>query len=149
MFYFINSPKDSKQLFLNIFAGMNKTYPKIKKMSPLFLVADLGCSLDFYTRELGFEIDFLYEDFYAGIIREGFTVHLKSGSPAIGERANRLENEHLDLFFSVPDIHGLFEAVKTRPVKIVQPLREMPYGREFYIADPDGYILGFLEEKAI
>jgi hypothetical protein len=30
-------------------------------------------------------------------------------------------------------------------VIIVQPLRAMPYGKEFYIADPDGYILSFLE----
>jgi len=28
------------------------------------------------------------------------------------------------------------------PVNIIEPLREMPYGREFYITDPDGYILG-------
>jgi hypothetical protein len=25
------------------------------------------------------------------------------------------------------------------------PLRSMPYGREFYVRDPDGYILGFVE----
>ena len=25
------------------------------------------------------------------------------------------------------------------------PLRNMPYGREFYIRDPDGYILGFIQ----
>ncbi|MDB5139443.1 MAG: ble 2 [Mucilaginibacter sp.] len=130
---------------LDIFVTMNTTYPKIKKMSPLFVVADLERSLDFYTRELGFEIDFRYEDFYAGIIRDSYTVHLKLGSTAIEERANRRENEHLDLVFSVEDIQSLFEAIKSRPVIIVQPLREMPYGSEFYITDPDGYILGFIE----
>jgi len=26
-------------------------------------------------------------------------------------------------------------------VEIVQPLREMRYGKEFYIADPDGYVI--------
>jgi hypothetical protein len=25
-------------------------------------------------------------------------------------------------------------------------LRDMPYGKEFYVADPDGNIIGFLEE---
>jgi predicted enzyme related to lactoylglutathione lyase len=124
---------------------MNTIYPKIKSMSPQLVVADLERSLDFYSRELGFEIDFRYEDFYAGIARDDYTVHLKSGSPTIQERANRRRNEDLDLVFSVEDIHGLFDAIKSRPVTIVQPLREMPYGREFYIADPDGYILGFLE----
>ena len=116
-------------------------------MSPQFVVADLERSLDFYTRELGFEIAFRYEDFYAGIGRDGYTLHLKSGSPAIEERANRRDNEHLDLVLSVEDISSLFDVIKSRAAIIVQPLREMPYGREFYIADPDGYILGFLEEK--
>ena len=113
-------------------------------MSPQFVVADLERSLDFYTLILGFEIDFRYEDFYAGIIRDGYTVHLKSGNPAIEERANRLGNEHLDLVFSVQDIHSLFQVIENLPVVIVQPLRQMPYGREFYISDPDDYILGFL-----
>jgi predicted enzyme related to lactoylglutathione lyase len=120
-------------------------YPNIKSMSPLFVVADLERSLDFYIRELGFEIDFRYEDFYAGIIRDIYTVHLKCGDPDGNEQVSNAENEHLDLYFSVEDIDTLFESMKNRPVNIVQPLREMPYGREFYITDPDGYILGFLE----
>jgi hypothetical protein len=77
--------------------------------------------------------------------RDGYTLHLKSGNPAIEERANKRENEHLDLSFSVEDIQGFFESIKNPSVTIVQPLQEMPYGREFYIANPDGYILGFLE----
>ncbi|MGZ3926512.1 MAG: VOC family protein [Mucilaginibacter sp.] len=116
-------------------------------MSPLFVVADLKRSLDFYTQKLGFETDFVYDDFYAGIIRDGYSLHLKSGSPNTEERANRHRNEDLDLVFSVDDIQGLLEAIKSRSATIVQPLREMPYGREFYIADPDGYLLGFVEEK--
>ncbi len=87
---------------------MNPTYPIIKSISPQFVVANLERSLDFYTKELGFEIDFRYEDFYAGIIREGYSIHLKCGIPAIGERATKVKNEHLDLYFSVEDIHGLF-----------------------------------------
>src|ERR1700753_1065732 len=126
---------------------MNTTYPKIKSMSPLFVVADLEASVGFYISELGFKIDFVYEDFYAAIIRDGFTLHLKSGTPNIEERLNRRKNEDLDLVFTVENIEELFEAVKSRSAIIVQPLREMPYGREFYIADPDGYILGFVGEK--
>lgn len=30
-------------------------------------------------------------------------------------------------------------------IEIIQPLRTIPYGKEFYITDPDGYIIGFLE----
>jgi hypothetical protein len=30
-------------------------------------------------------------------------------------------------------------------VRFSVPLRHMPYGREFYVRDPDGYIPGFVE----
>ncbi len=114
-------------------------------MSPLFVVVDLERSIKFYIQELGFEIDFRYEDFYAGIVRNIYSVHLKSGDPDGNERVRNAENEHLDLYFSVEGIDTLFESMKNRPITITQSLRQMPYGREFYIADPDGYILGFLE----
>jgi len=132
---------------LNISDDVNATHPKIKSISPQLVVADLERSLDFYTGELGFKIEFLYEDFYASIISDGYTIHLKSGSPTVEERENRRKNEDLDLVFSVGNIDGLFEVIKNSSVIIVQPPREMPYGHEFYIADPDGYILGFIEEK--
>ena len=115
---------------------------KIKQMSPQLLVTDLERSLAFYTSHLGFEINFCYQDFYAGIRNEAYSIHLKLGKPVQSE-----EDEHLDLYFSVEAIGELFEDFRNRPVTIVQTLREMPYGKEFYIADPDGYILGFIEEK--
>jgi len=126
---------------------MGTTHTKIKAISPQLLVADLERSLAFYTRQLGFEIDFLYEDFYAGITHNVFSIHLKQGNITKEERENKLKNEHLDLIFSVGDIIPLFENMQNRPVVIIQPLREMPYGREFYIADPDGYLLGFIESE--
>jgi catechol 2,3-dioxygenase-like lactoylglutathione lyase family enzyme len=124
---------------------MQTVYPQIKNMSPLFVVVNLEQSIDFYTQKLGFEIDFRYEDFYAGIARDGFSIHLKSGYAANEEKASRRDSEHVDITFSVSDIHSLFEAIKSMQVTIVQPLRQMPYGSEFYIADPDWYILSFLE----
>jgi len=35
----------------------------------------------------------------------------------------------------------------SRSVEIIQPLGNRLYGKEFYIADPDGYILAFLEQS--
>ena len=54
------------------------TSSRVKKMSPQLLVSDIERSVAFYTKKLGFGLDFIYEDFYAGIIRDGFTIHLKS-----------------------------------------------------------------------
>jgi|SRR6516162_3207422 catechol 2,3-dioxygenase-like lactoylglutathione lyase family enzyme len=117
----------------------------IKKMSPQFLVSDLGRSIEFYTKELGFDLDFRYEDFYAGIIKDGFSIHLKSGNPFPEERKIRRMHEDLDLIFSVGEIKEFYKEMQARTLDIIQPLREMPYGKEFYISDPDGYVLGFLE----
>ena len=40
---------------------------KIKQMSLQFLVTNIDRSIEFYTKTLGFQVDFRYEDFYAGI----------------------------------------------------------------------------------
>jgi len=122
-------------------------HPVIKKMSPQFLVADLERAIEFYTKKLGFAIEFRYEDFYAGIIKNGLSIHLKTSHPLAGIRQLIKESEHLDLIFSVGDIEWFYKDLLKKAVEVTQPLREMPYGREFYITDPDGYIIAFLEEK--
>jgi predicted enzyme related to lactoylglutathione lyase len=122
------------------------THSKIKKMSPQFLVTDIEHSIEFYTKKLGFSLEFFYEDFYAGIIKDGCAIHLKSGKPSIEERKNKRENIDLDIVFSVEGVQDLYEEFGNKSVEIIQPLCDRPYGREFYIADPDGYILAFLEE---
>lgn len=68
---------------------MSTLYSTIKKMSPQLLVADIDRSIEFYTTMLGFELDFRYEDFYAGIVKDGFSIHLKSGNPFTEERKNK------------------------------------------------------------
>ena len=65
---------------------------KIKQMSPLFLVADINLSIKFYTNELNFDVDFRYEDFYAGIIKDGYSIHLKVSDYSI-EKANNTRNK--------------------------------------------------------
>src|SRR6478736_4948238 len=114
---------------------------KIKKMSPQILVTDIDRSIEFYTNKLGFDVDFLYKNFYAGIIKNGNSIHLKSGKPSTEERNNKRENEDLDIVFSVEDVEDLYRELANKSVEISLPLCDRPYGKEFYIADPDGYIL--------
>ena len=118
----------------------------IRKMSPQFLVTDLNRSIKFYSDILGFETDFLHSDFYAGIIKDGHSIHLKIGEPLLKDRKNKTKNNDLDIVFTVEGIEELFEVLSEKSIKIIQPLRKMPYGKEFYVADPDGYILCFIEE---
>jgi catechol 2,3-dioxygenase-like lactoylglutathione lyase family enzyme len=119
---------------------------KIKKMSPQFLVTDLNRSLEFYTNKLGFDIAFIYEDFYAGIIKADYSIHLKLGKPSPEERRNKKENLDLDIVFSVKNVEDLYNDLQKESIEFIQPLCIRPYGKEFYISDPDGYILAFLEE---
>ncbi len=112
-------------------------------MSPQFVVSDLDKSLQFYTEELSFDINFRNEDFYAGIGCDGHSIHLKTGSPAKEERERRRKDEDLDIYFGVTDIDSYYEHILSRDIEVIQPMRKMPYGKEFYIVDPDGYILGF------
>jgi predicted enzyme related to lactoylglutathione lyase len=118
-----------------------------KSMSPQLLVMDIERSLEYYILKLGFNLDFRYEDFYAGVSRDGHSIHLKQGSPAKQERENRMNNGHVDVTFIVEGLDALLKAVQNQSIEIAQQSRDMPYGREFYIFDPDGYILAFLETK--
>lgn len=115
-------------------------------MSPQLLVADIDRSVEFYTRKLGFDVDFRHDDFYAGIVKDGYSIHLKMSKPSIEERESRRNNEDLDIVFSVEGIEGLYQELSNKSVEFVQSLRDMPYGKEFYVADPDGNIIAFLEE---
>ena len=119
----------------------------IKGMSPQFLVENLERSIEFYTKQLDFQISFRYEDFYCGIQKNGFSIHLKSGKSFIKERENKKRNDHLDITFSVDEIENLYQYILKKSVNIIQPLRKMDYGTEFYISDPDNYIISFLKEN--
>src|SRR5688572_18025742 len=117
---------------------------KIKQITPLLLVSDLEQAISFYLQQLGFALAFRYEDFYAGIEKDGHSIHLKTDYSVAKEGHKKGNNEELDLLFSVDDATTLFEEISKKDIEIVQPLREMPYGSEFYIADPDGHLIAFV-----
>ena len=119
---------------------------KIKGMSVQLVVSNLKRSIAFYSGILGFEVDFIHQDFYAGLIKNNFSIHLKLGNPSAEERKNKRKHEDLDIIFSVEAVEDLYVEFVNKLVEITLPLCERNYGKEFYIADPDGYILAFLEE---
>jgi catechol 2,3-dioxygenase-like lactoylglutathione lyase family enzyme len=113
-----------------------------KKMSPLLAVTDIQRAIEFYTEKLGFSLEFTYEDFYAGIVKDGHSIHLRADD---SREARVRDKDELDIMFYVDSIERFYEAALNQSIDIVQPLRAMPYGREFYIADPDGNRIAFLE----
>jgi uncharacterized glyoxalase superfamily protein PhnB len=118
----------------------------ISKAAPQFLVGKLGDALVFYEDRLGFQRDFVYEDFYASVSRGGATIHLKCAPKLDEERAHRKSAEHLDAYLAVSGIQELHDELVGRGASITKPLEQRPWGaRDFYVEDPDGYILCFSE----
>lgn len=114
----------------------------IKKISPQLRVANLHRAVKFYTGVIGFKVEFLYEDFYVALMKDDYSIHLKLGKTAKND-SEKIQ-EDLDLIFSVKRIDEVYEKLSSTSTTIIQPLRDMPYGKEFYIADPDGNRIGFI-----
>jgi quercetin dioxygenase-like cupin family protein/uncharacterized glyoxalase superfamily protein PhnB len=118
----------------------------ITAAAPQFLVDDLGESLVFYEQRLGFARDFVYEDFYASVSRDRAVIHLKCAPKLQAERTHRRSEEHLDAYLVVCGVRELHDELASRGARIVKPLERRPWGAcDFYVEDPDGYVLCFAE----
>ena len=116
-------------------------------IAPQLLVDDLERAIAYYCDKLGFELDFNYQSFYASVTRDGFAIHLKHAPKLAAEREHRKQNEHLDAHISVSGIRGLFSELEMRGAQVIKPLEERPWAcLDFYVEDPDGYILCFSEQ---
>jgi catechol 2,3-dioxygenase-like lactoylglutathione lyase family enzyme len=122
---------------------------RLLAIAPQFLVDNLARSITYYCDKLGFQLDFKYESFYAAVSRDGIAIHLKCAPKLAADREHRKQNEHLDAHIAVSDIRDLFNEVTTRGAQVTKPLEERPWAcLDFYVEDPDGYILCFSEQLA-
>jgi len=125
---------------------MSQLATQITGIAPQFLVDDLERAIAYYRDQLGFELDFVYESFYAAVTRDGFAIHLKCAPRSAADREYRKQNEHLDAYIAVCGIRGLFSELQSRGAHVLKPLEERPWAcLDFYIEDPDGNILCFSE----
>ena len=123
--------------------------PKITGIAPQFLVDDLDRAIAYYRDRLGFALDFQYEDFYAGVSRDGFSIHLKRAAKVLADRVNRRENEHLDAYIEASGVRELFSELQGRGANVIKPLEQRPWACvDFYVQDLDDYILCFSEQSA-
>jgi catechol 2,3-dioxygenase-like lactoylglutathione lyase family enzyme len=126
--------------------GPVRSEARITGIVPQFLVDDLDRSIAYYRDKLGFDLDFIYESFYASVSRDGFAIHLKSAPKLAADRAHRKENEHLDAHIAVSGVRELFSELQRRGAEVIKPLEARPWASvDFYVDDPDGYILCFSE----
>jgi uncharacterized glyoxalase superfamily protein PhnB len=122
---------------------------RITGITPQFLVDDLARAIAYYRDQLGFTLDFQYEDFYAAVSRDAFAIHLKCAPKLAADRAHRKHNEHLDAYVEVAGVLGLFSELQSRGANVLKPLEQRPWAcLDFYVEDADGYILCFSEPTA-
>jgi catechol 2,3-dioxygenase-like lactoylglutathione lyase family enzyme len=120
------------------------TRPQLTGVTPRLPVADLGRTIDFYTRVLGFRVAVRWPE------REPTFVILDRDSVSLGfftAAAHRgpVTIGTADLYLGADDVRGLHAAIKDR-VPVEWGPEVYFYGRrEFAVRDPDGYLLIFTE----
>src|ERR1043165_3235076 len=100
---------------------------RLTGIAPQFLVDNLDRAIACYCDQLGFALDFKYEEFYASVSRDGFAIHLKCPPKRPAERDHRRQNEHLDAHISVSGVRALFGELQKRGARVIRPLEERPW----------------------
>jgi len=112
----------------------------------VFVVQDVLRSVEHYRDVFGFQTVFTYGEptFYAGVARDGITVHLQAASET------KRQLGHGSLYLFVSDVDALFEELKSRGARILKEPKDYPYGmRDFDVTDLDGNHLCFgMESKS-
>jgi catechol 2,3-dioxygenase-like lactoylglutathione lyase family enzyme len=117
--------------------------PRLTSLAPQFLVDDLARSMAYYQK-LGFAFGEPWGGFYAIGERDGLELHLKEAPKNSAERQHRRAHEHLDAAAGVDGIDAFYEECIAHGVRILKPLTATAWGtKDFYVEDPDGYIIAF------
>jgi catechol 2,3-dioxygenase-like lactoylglutathione lyase family enzyme len=116
---------------------------RVTSFAPQFLVDDLERSIVYYRR-IGFSFDDPWEGFYAIGYLNGLEVHLKEAPKNHADRQWRREHEHLDAAAGVDGIEAFYEQCLANEITVIKPLAPTAWGtKDFYVEDPDGYIISF------
>jgi catechol 2,3-dioxygenase-like lactoylglutathione lyase family enzyme len=119
------------------------TKARVTSFAPQFLIDDLDRSIAYYQK-IGFSFDEPWDGFYAIGYLDGLELHLKEAPKNQGDRQWRRDNEHLDASAGVEGIEAFYEQCVANGVTIIKPLAATDWGtKDFYIEDPDGYIVSF------
>lgn len=107
------------------------------RLHAILVVPDVRRAAEFYTKQLGFQVGFLYGEppTYAGMNLDQVQIFLEQGTPA----PNRTS-----VYFVVGDADELHAFHRAQGVEIVEPPGDRPYGlRDYGIRDLNGYGLSF------
>src|SRR5262245_37120251 len=105
--------------------------PRLNAVAPIFLVADMQRSLDYYTRVLGFDVEWSSGEppTHASVSRDGVEISLTLDTAPTPSR----------VYIDVDGVDEYFARVSEAGAKVVTPLADRFYGmRDGRIDDPDG-----------
>jgi len=122
---------------------MSTMMPRVTSFAPQFLVDNLERSIAYYQK-MGFTFGEPWEGFYAIGVVDGLELHLKEAPKNVADRQYRRDNDHLDASAGVDGIELFYDRCIANGATIIKPLTATPWGTKgFYVADPDGYVIGF------
>ena len=121
--------------------------PEYQSIVPVFAVADVGATINWYQSKLGFWNDPFPESepyVFAILFRDHIEIMLQRIQNYEKPDVYRLRAGGVwDAYIRTTGVRELYEAMKDE-VTIIQPLRKQPYGAwEFEVKDPNGYVLVF------
>jgi catechol 2,3-dioxygenase-like lactoylglutathione lyase family enzyme len=102
-------------------------------------VTDIPTAVDFYTKKLGFQLAFTWDDppTFAGVNLGKVQMFLQKGTPTPNPRGGAV-------YFLVSDADQLYEFHRANGVEVAQPIDDRPYGiRDYAVRDLHGYCLVF------
>ena len=121
--------------------------PILNSIEAQLFVANIQRSCDFYTKKLGFAVEFVYGEppFYGQVHRDNARLNLRVvGEPVFAGDVR--EREHL-LSASITvatadEVRQLFLSYQAAEVRFSQTLKKEPWGaRTFVVIDPDGNLI--------
>ena len=116
---------------------------RLTSFAPQLLVDDLNRSIAYY-KKIGFSFEEPWDGFYTIGHLDGLEVHLKEAPKNQAEHQWRRDNEHLAAAAGVDGIEVFYEQCVANGLTIIKPLDATAWGtKDFYIEDPDGYIISF------
>jgi catechol 2,3-dioxygenase-like lactoylglutathione lyase family enzyme len=119
---------------------------RITRVVPQLRTTDLASSISFYTTVMGGTLEFIYEDFYAGVRLGEHVVHLKRVDEPDPSIAFARRGEHFHLYLETDDVAAAAETLQRSGVRLARGVHETAWGtRELVIEDDQGHTLYFGE----
>ena len=125
------------------------TKSTLTSVAPQLFVADMNTSCDFFTRKLGFSVDFKYGDppFYGQVSRDNARIALRQFDEPIFVAGIRQREDLLSASITVAtaeEIRKLFAGYESQGVRFHQRLKKEEWGSQtFIVQDPDGNLILF------